>query len=105
MAFWAMSMFWIAAAQAGLTAVGILFIWRALDYTRKAVEEAENATKVATESVGVSREIGQAQVRAYLSCTGGTYKIGPYDLICYLDIANSGQSPATNVVISASMEG
>lgn len=85
MMFWAGAMFFV-------TAVGVWYVAGTLDATRAAVE----ATNRATDE---TREIGEAQVRAYLSVTKAVvvepeYAYYAFDII--VTAKNFGQSPAFN---------
>nr|WP_296430715.1 hypothetical protein [Roseovarius sp. BRH_c41] len=48
-----------------------------------------------------AREMGQAQVRAYLMCTGATYRVDKSWANCEVFIQNFGQSPAKSCIIRA----
>jgi len=108
MAFWAKGMFWATCVTVIVTLVGLALIGRTLHHTKRAanyasdmVDEAKAATKAARDAVDVTRQIGQAQVRAYVSCSGGTYKLSPENFECMPMLVNSGQSPATQIKMSA----
>lgn len=98
MAFWAAALFMLGIAQVVLSGVGIFFIWRSLRLNRDAVTAA-------VESNTVTREIGEAQVRAYLTCKEGTYTINPFGIGIRIEsiILNSGQSPAVQIKVTASL--
>lgn len=66
MAKWAGVMAWLTGLTALLTAAALVFIWRTLYYTKEMLKEAEITTAAAVKTVKDTREIGQAQVRAYL---------------------------------------
>ena len=106
MAVWAFWMFIASGLGVLLTGVGVYLIWRTLIYTRdaashagEAVVEAKSATKAAQDAVDVTREIGEAQVRAYLLCRSARYRINKGGLSATLELANAGQSPASDVAI------
>ena len=65
--------------------------------------ETRKANQSAREAVDVTREVGQAQVRAYLYCKSARYRLRKDDLFAEIDIANAGQSPATNVLVQAEL--
>lgn len=48
---------------------------------------------------GITRNIGEAQVRAYLSCIGGEWCIDGEKLVIRPEFKNFGQSPAVNLVV------
>ena len=106
MAFWSKLMFWATAFAAAVTFGGLVLIWRTLHHTRRAadyaldmVAEAKAATKAAQDAVEVTRKIGEAQSRAYLTCIGAEYTISKNTIFCNLVIANKGQSPADEIVV------
>lgn len=120
MALWAKLMFFASIASVAVTAVGLELLRRTLKATKDAatyaesaaraawetVEQAKAATLAAQEAVGVTREIGQAQVRAYLSIIPQE----PIDVdwpiswpAVELIIENTGQSPSQNVVLKAAI--
>jgi Domain of unknown function (DUF6471) len=107
MALWAKAMFLATVGSVVLTLIGIVLIWRTLhhtsraaDYTKDMVVEAQATTKAANESVLVTRQIGEAQVRAYLRCKSAKYRILKDSVGATLEIENVGQSPAQSVRIS-----
>lgn len=93
MALWAFAMFWIGVVSIALTSVGIFFVKQTLDANRAIVETAAEANRNA-------RELGEAQVRAYL-----TFQDVHIDFDWYLPrirfkIYNAGNSPATKIIAS-----
>tara|TARA_R110002012_G_scaffold76663_6_gene193701 strand:- start:31736 stop:32326 length:591 start_codon:yes stop_codon:yes gene_type:complete len=50
-----------------------------------------------------TRRIGEAQVRAYLSCIGGSYKFGQQLCVAHITLKNFGQSPARRATVRASL--
>lgn len=100
---WIMSIAGIAAT--GVSIAALILIAKTLDatreaaeYTGKAVKVAEDANAAARDAVGVTREIGQAQIRAYMSipeCNIGMPN--PPNITFHFWMKNSGQSPARNV--------
>jgi len=90
MVWWAKVSAIIAAMGLFITAVGIILVKQTLDANRAAVAAANRANES-------QREIGEAQVRAYLTISKvvGTFKDG--DLFMQFTLSNSGNSPATNV--------
>ena len=90
---WVMAVF--TAGIGFLTFVGVVLLARTLKATRDAVDETGVATKAAIYTADVTREIGEAQTRAYLSvrCLHiGFNKRG--DPALYVEFVNFGQSPA-----------
>lgn len=117
MALWAMLMFVASVASVAVTAAGLELLRRTLNATKDAatyaesaaraawetVEQAKAATLAAQEAVGVTREVGQAQVRAYISVSAELPKGLALNqtLRVKLSIKNTGQSPAHSVVCRA----
>lgn len=48
-----------------------------------------------------TRRIGQAQVRAYLVCSGGDFIVGERSVYITVNVANKGQSPAVRCFVRA----
>lgn len=91
-----------ALALLGVTAAGTLIALYGLILLRRTWTEAKAATKAAQEAVVVTREIGEAQVRAYLDVKlvnvaradtgiGWAFRV---------KIRNSGQSPARKILVT-----
>lgn len=106
MALWAEYVFYATAATVLITQIGLLMIWRTLHHTRRAADyakdmvlEAQKTTIAADQSVEVARQIGEAQTRAYLHCSGAKYKRNKDHVSAILEIENIGNSPASNVEI------
>ena len=94
-----------------LTAFGVLLIWRTLRYTRTAADEARRAANAAVETVEATRDtvqvtrgIGEAQVRAYVSQpnVGVSFRHGYYAVS--IECRNHGTSPARNVVCAFTIQ-
>ena len=98
MALWARWMLIVTTLATLLTGIGVLFVRRSLTLNREAIAAALAA-------VNVTREIGERQIRAYLSAVDavGTNfaKEGVPDLA--LKIINPGQSPARNCKVMAAV--
>jgi len=110
MAQWAFWMFISSAASVVLTFFALLAIVRTLVHTKRAADSAEGmldeasaTTVAANETIEVTRDIGQAQVRAYLGLemAGGVVEEGK-PLLFHIKITNHGQSPAINVASASS---
>lgn len=73
------------------------------------VQKADDSTRAALEAIGVTREIGQAQVRAYLHVIDVVVRVVEQEthIVLKFDVTlhNSGNSPASNVSIYASHDG
>ena len=79
-----------------IVGVGTVLLFWTLWETRK-------ANRSTREAVDVTRDVGQAQVRAYLYCKSARYRLSKDALTAEIEIANAGQSPATNVVVHAEL--
>jgi hypothetical protein len=106
MAVWAARMTWATVGSLVLTAIALWAIVRTLHHTRRAadyandmVDEAKRATEAANRTVAETTRIGEAQVRAYLTCIGGTFSANANYLAVQFKIRNTGQSPATHCLI------
>jgi len=86
-------------AAFGIVATGVSF-W-AVIVVRDTLVVSRRATEAAVEAVAVTRRIGEAQVRAYLSCTGATYNIAEQICAAEITIKNFGQSPARRATVKA----
>lgn len=73
---------WAAIATTIFTGIGAFLIWRTLLATQDTIAE--------------TRRIGEAQVRAYLHCEGGSFSISNSNALYNISITNAGQSPALN---------
>lgn len=92
MAIWAFVVAGSAIGTLIVTAVGLTWIKATLDETRKAVDSADDAVKVA-------RDIGSKQVRAYVSLSYATVKDCAPGEVPKLQFRfkNFGQTPARNM--------
>ncbi|AZO15093.1 hypothetical protein EJ069_10340 [Mesorhizobium sp. M2A.F.Ca.ET.043.05.1.1] len=106
-AFWTM----IGVIVGGLTLIAAgLAAWyagRAAQYTRDGAEHAGRSVKTAEVATEVSRQIGEAQARAYISVTKAWLENNANALPkIILQVRNSGQSPAYDLtaVFRASSE-
>lgn len=95
MAYWSI---WIA----GFTLSGLMALFWTLVETRAAVREAEKATTAARDTVSVTRETGEAQVRAYVSAHKMEVRDEFFSRFTAV-IKNSGQSPAKDVRVKFSL--
>lgn len=91
---WAMAIFAFAATGVSIWAIVLL---------KKTLLATEKGADFAKETVAVTREIGEAQTRAYLFVDKAKYKISKTAFVVSIEIGNAGQSPANNVYISGDM--
>lgn len=100
---WIVAIF--AVVSAALSGIAILLLREQLILTRKAVDEAAAATDAANASIAVTREIGQKQVRAYVSPVDCRLIRTSYkEFSIRFDILNSGISPATIIDVEVELQ-
>jgi len=94
---WLMTVTGIGALILSVWAVWLLK--KTLDATRDAVGQTAASTAAALKSIDTTERIGEAQVRAYLSCVRGEYAVefSAQHFRCTLVAKNNGQSPATDI--------
>lgn len=87
MAFWSKWMLIVSGIGLGFSFVGLVALMDSLNQTRSAIRN--------------DREVGQAQVRAYLTVESAAITAHPHDAGVFWDlqvrISNSGQSPAKKI--------
>ena len=96
MAEWA---FWAVVAafvSVFVTGIGVVLVAFTLEASRDAVTAANRTANEA-------KRIGEAQVRAYLSCEGAKYTVDSHWFSCHVTIRNHGQSPAIWTEITGGM--
>ncbi|MBS7554555.1 hypothetical protein KHC23_12920 [Ancylobacter dichloromethanicus] len=100
---------WLTAAASWVsvifTAIGLSLLYWTLRATREAVREAEKASRAAVEAVDVTRTIGEAQVRAYVTakdCRLSACAIGA-KLRVKIGFINNGATPARSVDVRGSI--
>ncbi len=104
MAEWAFGMLIVTCWLAGITLLGVLFVWRTLSATKQTLIEAEKTTAAAVKTYETTRDIGEAQVRAYVYCENAAFEITKNELKVFVVIRNAGQSPAINVSIEGGLD-
>ena len=106
MAGWTAVMGGVGVLGIGLSAIGIILLYRTLRATQEGLDAARDAARA-------TREVGQGQSKAYLEVTGGRYQSMPTQSknglaavakYVFLDIANYGSSVATDVSIRYRVE-
>ncbi|MEP3266419.1 MAG: hypothetical protein ABJM86_08825 [Hyphomicrobiales bacterium] len=105
MAIWAFWLLIVSTFALAFTAIGVWFIYRTLSITRETLTQATLTTKAANETVKVTREMGHAQIRAYLSIRNGNYSISGNDIRFDVCLANTGQSPSRRAKMSCKIRG
>lgn len=123
MARWASWMFYSAAATVALTLVALFAIYRTLhhtgraaNYTRDMLREAKATTRAAIETIEITREIGNRQVRPYITYDSGAvevfevegvYPLGekpnPKHLHLEVKLRNGGNSPGIVTAVSSAV--
>jgi hypothetical protein len=91
----------LGIATAFLYATGEKQFRVALRASIKQSRDMQASVAAAESAVLVSRQVGESQVRAYLSCVGGTYTVFDSWLAIEVRIRNHGQSPAVWTGIKA----
>src|SRR5690606_8071955 len=85
MALWALGVLLVSVASTGVSLVGVFLLIISLSQTRRAIKD--------------TRELGEAEVRAYVTCTEcqiSNVATG-YAPKASIKLRNSGQTPAANV--------
>ncbi|MGQ2905868.1 MAG: hypothetical protein ACT6RL_18890 [Neoaquamicrobium sediminum] len=90
MAEWAYALLLVSVASIILSMIGLVALFVSLAQTRQAIKDG--------------REIGEAQVQAYLSLRGAKFFRDSMFITIDLVIRNSGQSPANAVTFQATLE-
>ena len=91
MAFWAEASFWLTGFATAISGFGLFFVWQSLRQTRQAIS--------------TDREVGHAQVRAYVSVDVQTPVVRPEAIPQHeFNIRNTGQSPAYKVAYIAGFD-
>lgn len=109
MVWWAELMFYATAATVLLTGIALVAIIRTLHHTRRAAESAEGmlveargTTIAAKDSVKETRDIGEAQVRAYISVvpeSSGPGFVEGDRLTFMVRAQNTGATPARKMKV------
>ncbi|MBI1330487.1 MAG: hypothetical protein GC166_11380 [Alphaproteobacteria bacterium] len=76
-----------------------------LCFTGWAAWAAGRAASSADEAIETTRDIGEKQVRAYLACEDGEFKVLGGWVSCKINIRNFGQSPANKIRVVAKQFG
>lgn len=114
---WWTPWFWgIAVLEALVTLAGVVLVYRTLKYTGRtaayqkiatraalaAARDSKRAADAAEKAIKVNRDIGRAQVRAYLGLdvVSGDVAIGK-PIKFQVRITNHGQSPASEIAIAS----
>lgn len=92
-------MFYVGLGELVITFAGVMLVLATLLYTKKAAEAARDAVVETEKATKAARDIGEAQVRAYLSVETSAMRILAGTLNCWPKFKNTGQSPATNIEI------
>jgi hypothetical protein len=103
MAGWAGVMAAVAGLEALITLTGVILVGFTLAATRNASREAKRAADAAEKAIVTTRDIGEAQTRAYVQITqarGAIVTHGAvtdYGTLCpcvTIEVSNTGRSPA-----------
>lgn len=112
MALWAEGMFYANLFTTIISALALIAIVCTLRHTKRAadasvdmVAEAKATTTAAQATVDVTRQIGQAQTRAYLDLSVVEIRHNvPRAPELFIEFRNTGATPARSVVITFSMK-
>jgi hypothetical protein len=96
MSAWAYGMLWVSAIGIGLSAVGVLFIWKTLEATIATLQETKKAT-IATIALKDSEIL---KARATVTAFPGGISFEGGDVIAKIVLKNIGLTVAKNVVHS-----
>lgn len=100
------SSWWMVAVSTLSCVVGgasLYLIALTLREARRSANAADQAVRVALNSMEGARNIGQAQVRAYIVISSASIHPVENDLMVEFQFKNSGQTPAMKVSTNASM--
>lgn len=113
MAVWARAMFWATSLGVGLISWTLIETRKTANIARRSLDsslfvgrlhlrQGRKATKAALDSVAVTREVGQAQARAYINARESkfSFKNGSQLIGFWLELYNSGNSPARKVRVT-----
>ncbi|HLP70087.1 MAG TPA: hypothetical protein VK181_21460 [Rhizobium sp.] len=89
----------LSEIQTWLVGIGTVLLFATLMLTIQANRAAVRAAEAADRTVDVTRDIGEAQVRAYLFCVSAAYTRKKDYISAIVEIGNSGNSPASNVEV------
>jgi hypothetical protein len=103
MATAAKKMFLVGVTETAITFIGVMLVLATMIYTKRAATAARDAVNEAERATKTARDVGEAQIRAYLTCEGATFEVDENWLICHPKIKNYGQSPASKVKVKASL--
>lgn len=89
---------WVAAlASIGSVAVSV---W-AVKLVHETLKETRSSVKAAAEANKIARNLGEVQIRPYLSCIDGSANFAKELSRIVFSIKNNGQTPANNILVSA----
>lgn len=97
MALAAWGMIIVTFVSAALGAWSLYLIRENLIEARKVSREAERSAKAAEDAILTTREMGMAQVRAYIAVTGVNFVKERMGWRISISMTNSGQTPADTV--------
>lgn len=97
MAEWTLAMLFVSIAMFLVTSVGVVYVAQTLSEAKDATRAAVAAAAAADKTAEITREIGESQVRSYISAAFEVVKSDSNKIILKTKIQNSGNSPALNV--------
>ncbi|UIY30978.1 hypothetical protein LZK73_11885 [Neorhizobium galegae] len=100
---WSEKSFYLGVFGAAVGAATLAAAIAAALYARIAAHQAERSADVAAASVATARDLGEAQIRAYLYFKNASYELSKDTISIILEIGNSGQSPANQVRLTSDL--
>ena len=91
---WARYTFWLSIMGAAVGVLTFIVAVAAALFAKSASDHTKNGAEAAWKAVDVTEDMGRRQIRAYVGISKTKIEITPNKLICYVEIKNSGQSPA-----------
>lgn len=98
---WSLGVLVVSAFSLVVTAAGVIYVALTLRETRRATEVAHRSVGASESAVKATLEVGQAQVRAYLTISKARFGVEGNWFHFWATIVNSGQSPAFDIRIVA----
>ncbi len=99
MARWALFMLYLTGGGLLVTGVGIYFVRENLLEMQETRKVNQAAVDAAMASNAIARQMGEAQVRAYLAPVAARLMVHGRGVDVIITVANSGQSPAMRVFV------
>jgi hypothetical protein len=102
---WTFWMLILGLAGTGITGVGLYYLAANLNEMKEQRALGQKAIDAANEANNVARDMGQAQVRAYLHIESATIRFSEWLMTIEPKIVNTGQSPASQIFMRGILSG